>query len=300
MFKGLSIYEFRERFTTQEDCLSYLFDLKWSKGFVCTKCSNTSFYKGRTKWYRKCQKCSFDESVKSNTLFHNMKVPILKAFEILFMIGNRKKGMSTLEISKTYELNKDTAWLLKRKAQQGMFSSGKNKLKGKVHVDEFAVGGKEKGKQGRSGSSKKTKVILACEVIKYKGKMTLGNAYAKVIDNYSTEELRPIFEQKIDVTAKVKTDKWKAYQPISKDFEIEQIKSEGGVNFKELNTLTMLFKGWIRGIHHKVSKENMQHYIDEFFFKFNRKAHPKASFNKMLENFMSSKPLFIQLREGNG
>lgn len=49
MFKGLSTYEFRERYTTQEDCLSYLDDLKWSKGFVWTKCTSTSFYKGKTK-----------------------------------------------------------------------------------------------------------------------------------------------------------------------------------------------------------------------------------------------------------
>ncbi len=59
----------------------------------------------------------------------------------------------------------------------------------------------------------------------------------------------------------------------------------------------MLFKGWIRGIHHKVSKTNMQNYINEFFFKFNRKAHPKSSFKKMIENLMMSKPMFIQLRE---
>jgi len=56
MFKGLSIYEFRERFTKHEDCLSYMYDLKWSKGFVCKKCSNTSIYKGRTKRYGKSQK----------------------------------------------------------------------------------------------------------------------------------------------------------------------------------------------------------------------------------------------------
>lgn len=296
----MSIYEFRGRFTTKEDCQSYLYDLKWSKGFVCSKCSCTEFYKGRTKWYRKCKRCNFDESVTSNTLFHGMKIPILKAFEIIFMLSVRKKGMSSLEISKTYELNKDSAWLLKRKVQQGMFSSGKNLLKGKVHVDEFAVGGKEKGKQGRSSSSKKVKVVLACEVVKYKGKMTLGNAYANVIENYTANEIRPIFDHKIDPSAKVKTDKWSSYKTISKDFNIEQVKSEGGVNFKELNTLTMLIKGWLRGIHHKVSKGNMQFYLNEFFFRFNRKAHPKSSFNKILENFITSKPLFIQLREVNG
>ena len=65
------------------------------------------------------------------------------------------------------------------------------------------------------------------------------------------------------------------------------------MNFKELNTLTMLIKGWLRGIHHHVSKEYMQNYLDEYMFKFNRKAHPKNSFNKLLENFMALKPLYL-------
>jgi len=44
-------------------------------------------------------------------------------------------------------VNNDTAALLKRKIQYGMFRSGKNKLKDNVCVDEFAAGVKEKGNQ---------------------------------------------------------------------------------------------------------------------------------------------------------
>lgn len=293
MFKGLSIYDFRKQFNTPDDCYAYLFEMKWGKGYKCSKCGHDHFHKGRTKWYLRCAKCKYDESVKSNTMFHKMKLPILKAFEIMFTLSNRKKGMSALEIARTYDVNPDTASLLRKKTQQGMYSSGKHKLKANVHVDEFSVGGKEKGKQGRCSTSKKVKVILGCEVVKHKGKNTLGNAYAQVIEDYSEKELLPFFIEKIEPTAKIKTDKWTSYQPISKLYDIKQIKSEGGVNFKELNTLTMLIKGWLRGIHHHVSKEYMQTYLDEFFFKFNRKAHPKVSFNKLLENFMRSKPDYL-------
>lgn len=201
--------------------------------------------------------------------------------------------MSALEISRTYAVNPDTASLIRRKIQIGMFSSGKHKLKKNVHVDEFAVGGKEKGKQGRSSTSKKVKVILGCEVVTHKGKQTLGNAYAKVIEGYSEADLLPFFHDKIDKRAAITTDKWSSYEPISKQFKINRIKSEGGVNFKELNTLTMLIKGWLRGIHHHVSKNCMQNYLDEFFFKFNRKAFMKISFGKLLENLMSIKPAYL-------
>jgi transposase-like protein len=229
-----------------------------------------------------------------------MKLPLLKAFEILFMLSTRKKGMSILEIGKTYNINKKTAELLKSKAQLAMQSSGKHKLTKNVHVDEFAVGGKEKGKQGRSSTSKKTKVVLACEIVEHKGKMTLGNAYAQVIDNYSTEQLRSIFDNKIDTKASVLTDKWKSYIAINDTHDIDQVISEGGKNFKELNILVMLFKGWLRGIHHHVSKKRMQCYIDEFLFRFNRKAFPKSSFNSLISRFMHSKPYRLVVREDYG
>jgi transposase-like protein len=300
MFKGMSVYAFRREFQSEEDCKLYLFNLKWSSGYCCRKCANTKSYVGRTKWNKKCSNCYYDESVTANTLFHKMKIPVLKAFEIFFTISLRKKGMSSQEIAKTYEVNKDTAWLLRKRAQLAMFSSGNNKLKGKVFVDEFSVGGKEKGKQGRSSSSKKVKVILGCEVVKYKGKTTLGNAYAQVIGNYSTEEILPFFEQKIELGAKIKTDKWRSYIPLTKKFNITQEISEGGVNFKELNTLIMLFKGWLRGIHHHVSKNMMQQYINEFFFKFNRKAFIGISFSKFLERMMNQKPWYLLEGELNG
>lgn len=41
----------------------------------------------------------YDESVTSNTLFHNLRIPILKAFYILFRTVNKKKGMFCVELA---------------------------------------------------------------------------------------------------------------------------------------------------------------------------------------------------------
>jgi len=42
-----------------------------------------------------------------------------------------------------------------------MSSSGNNPMYGEVHVDEFVLGGREKGKIGRSYHGKKKKAITA-------------------------------------------------------------------------------------------------------------------------------------------
>lgn len=259
MFKGVSILKFRDTFKKVDDCKKYLYEKKWSVAYSCKKCASKKWYKGRDQWHRKCALCYYDESATSGTLFHKMKVNLLIAFEIAFSLSVRKKGMSSCEIAKTYELQQKTAWLLRQKIQSGMKSSGKHLLKGEVHVDEIVSGGKEKGKPGRNNDSKKMKLIIGCEIVRArKGKRTLGNAYAQLIEGYKSDDFRPFFESCISKDeAKVKTDKWTGYSPLKKDYQIEQILSEKGSNFPEIHILIMLFKGWLRGIHHKSSKNNM-------------------------------------------
>ena len=98
-------------------------------------------------------------------------------------------------------------------------------MDGQVNVDEFVVGGKEKGKVGRSYNSKKKKVVCAVQLTD-KGK--IRRMYAMLIDNYSSKELEKIFTKHIDKQAKVTTDLWKGYRPLFKDYDIKQIKSDGG------------------------------------------------------------------------
>jgi hypothetical protein len=64
-----------------------------------------------------------------------------------------------------------------------MLSSVKNKLNRFIQVDKFAIGGNEKGKQGRSSSIKKVKIVLGCEIVEKKVGTTFENAYSEVIEN---------------------------------------------------------------------------------------------------------------------
>lgn len=275
MFQGLSSVEFSKKFSNDEDCYKYLMDLKWSKGYQCSKCGHSKYVKGRKWYYKRCRECMYDESVTSGTLFHKLKFPIHKAFHICFRIATKKKGMSTVELSKEFELQQKTCWLFKRKIQQAMESSEQYPLTGQVEVDEFLVGGYEEGKQGRSHGKKKL-VIVGIEKI---GKDKIGRAYAKVIETSSSEELKPFFDKYISTKAKVKTDRWRGYIPIREDYKkLKQVPSQKGAAFPELHTHIMNLKGWLRGIHHHCSSDHIQAYLNEFHFRFNRRNHLKTIF----------------------
>lgn len=60
--------------------------------------------------------------------------------------------------------------------------------------NEFVVGGKEDGKQGRCYNKNK---VIAVIVVELTEKRKIRRAYIKQIDSYSAKLLRPIFENHI-------------------------------------------------------------------------------------------------------
>ncbi len=115
-------------------------------------------------------------------------------------------------------------------------------MKGIVHIDEFVVEGKETGKQGRSYNSKKKKSVCAVELT---NNSKVKRFYAMKIKGFSQKSLQTMFDKHIDLRAKVTTDEWKSYRPTTKDFDITQILSNKGLNFKALHTIHQV-KLWTR------------------------------------------------------
>ena len=279
--------KFYERFNSDDSCYNYLSEIKWSgNSYVCRKCGNTHYCKGRSPYSRRCTRCKYDESVTSGTMFDKCKFPILLAFHIAFKICTKKKGMSSLELSEEYGLRQKTCWEFKWKIQQAMKSSGKHPLTGEVHVDEFYVGGEEDGIIGRNPKGRKKLVIAALEIVKG----GVGRAYAQVIDDASATSFRPFFEKYISKDATIVTDEWNGYKPLMRDYNIEQRRSDDGKAFPQMHIHIMNIKGWLRGIHHHCSKERMQGYLDEYHFRFNRRVHMDTIFDVLTRRMVSNQP----------
>lgn len=266
-----SIERHRSQFNTEEACYTYLANKKWQNGFVCKTCNHTEYVKGRKNLDRRCKSCQKNESPTSGTLFHSIKLPLVKVFEIIYRISVSKKGMSCIALSREYDINPKSATLLKAKIQTAMESSCTHPLSGEVHVDEFLVGGPEEDKQGRSEDSNKKKAVIAVEIRPLK-KKNIGRIYIEIIENFSTSELRKIFDKHIDKATFVITDKWSGYSPLKKEYPnlIHKL-SEKGKSMPELHVMIMNLKAWIKGIHHKVSPQRFQKYLDEFTYRFNRR-----------------------------
>jgi hypothetical protein len=112
--------QLEELFNSDEKCLEFLADLKWSEGFICRKCGNTNHCPGKTPHSRRCTKCKTEESSTAGTIFHNCKFPISKAFYIAFNVCKGKEDISTYEFARRLSLRQMTCWNFKTKIQQAL------------------------------------------------------------------------------------------------------------------------------------------------------------------------------------
>ncbi len=284
-YESLTLFEFQQRFPDDEACMEYLSQLKWGKGYVCSRCGNTKYCKGKKKYERQCTRCRYIESPTSGTLFHKIKFSIQKAFYIVYYVSTTKKGISTTELSRKLGLRQKTCWLFKRKVMVAMRSSGKYLMRGEVEVDETVIGGEEEGVIGRKNEKKKV-VVFGIE----KRNKGVSRVYGKVIEASNSKELGSFMREKIDREANIKVDKWNGYKPLNAEFKkLKQVDSgKKGKNFPEMHRVIMGFKGWLRGIHHHV--EHLQAYIDEYTYRFNRHLMNKNIFDNLLIRMVKAKP----------
>ena len=134
-FNSLSFPEFQNRFGTIDKCLIYLSDLKWENGFVCKKCGHTHYCAGNASHSRQCTSCRYVESPTAQTLFHQVKFELPKAFRLFYFVSINKKGITSTELSRKLNLRQKTCWSFKRKVMNAMKSSRNHPITGTAEVD---------------------------------------------------------------------------------------------------------------------------------------------------------------------
>jgi len=284
-FKSLSLFEFQEMFPDTDTCMAYLADIKWTRGFVCKKCGHDKHCDGNGTYDRQCTVCRYIESPTAGTLFHRCKFSILKAFYIVYYVSTSKNGISTTELSRKLALRQKTCWLFKQKVMKAMESSRNFPMEGKVDVDETYVGGQDERAIGRKAGDKKIMVVA----IEKKGK-GISRMYGRVIETAGKENLKLFMQDHIGAQADVRTDKWTGYTGLDKVFPnmVREKSEKKGKNFPQLHRSIMMFKAWLRGVHHSV--EHLQSYINEYTYRFNRHKMKEGIFENLIKRMIEKPP----------
>ncbi|MBP1677437.1 MAG: hypothetical protein H6Q20_1996 [Bacteroidetes bacterium] len=116
-----------ELFNNSEKVLKFVADIKWKEGFVCRSCGHTNYCEGKTPSSRRCTRCKKEESATANTIFHNIKFPVNKAFYIAYNVCVGGNEFSSYNFSDQLGLNQMTCWKFKKRIMDCVQKSGKNK-----------------------------------------------------------------------------------------------------------------------------------------------------------------------------
>lgn len=111
----VSFSEFKKAFPDEASCYQYLKELKW-KEFMCKRCGHKRYSEDKTIT-RRCSSCGYVESVKSHTIFHNIRFPLQKAFYIAHIEISGSK-MTLAELAEQVDLRPATCSAFKKKVKK--------------------------------------------------------------------------------------------------------------------------------------------------------------------------------------
>lgn len=119
----LNAGEFRQLFSTQDECLEILAHAKWADGFVCRNCGNEKYCRGSSSFSRRCTRCKKDESATAHTVFHHCRIDLPRAFEIAYMVCG-SPAIPASEISQVLETRHMTCLNFKKRILNCLQSDG--------------------------------------------------------------------------------------------------------------------------------------------------------------------------------
>lgn len=163
-------------------------------------------------------------------------------------------------------------------------------LSGKVEVDETIVGGLKKGDPSRH---RKAVVMIAAEV---RGE-GIGRIRLQRIPDSTEPSIGAFVRKTVAAESTLVSDGSHAYKNLGYRHERHVLQNHGReastAMLPRVHRVASLLKRWLLGSYQgRVSKKQLDHYLDEFAFRFNRRASPQRGmlFYRLIQQCLAVPP----------
>jgi transposase-like protein len=223
-----------------------------------------------------CQACGRQTSVTAGTIFQDTRKPLVDWFRAMYWLASQKNGASALGLQRVLGLGSyKTAWTWLHKFRRAMVRPGRDRLTGRIEVDETYLGGLEEGARGRQTERKSLIAIAAQE-----DGAGIGRIRMKRIPDASADNLMAFLQEAIEPGSIVHTDGWLGYDPTKGKGYVHEVtflkgkKEPASQLMPRVHRIASLLKRWILSTHKgAVSHEHLEFNLDEFTFRFNRRRY---------------------------
>lgn len=297
-----SLLDFQRLFPDDAACAAYLERSHWANGFICQYCAakGEPFRIATRPGILTCRSCRRQSGLLKGTVMERSHTPLSVWFWGAYLLASQTPGISAVQFQRQLGLSRyETAFGILHKLRAAMVRPNQDRIGGHndqhVEADETWIGGRTRGK-GR-GVHHKTLVACAVEVRHRQSDSALnkqrddryaGRIRLSVVPDRSSASLCGFIEGAVVPGTLLITDDWASYRTLQRrGYDHRPIAECGDPEISEafLPIVHLVFsnlKTWLNGIHHGVSSQHLQAYLNEFTFRFNRRFYPFNAFRSLL------------------
>ena len=187
-----------------------------------------------------------------------------------------KKGLSSYQLAKYLSITQKTAWFVLSRLREVLGSNGNNPFSGTTEIDEAYFGDKEENKHKHKKHTTTKQVVLGMVNRK------TGEVKAIKVASAEKEILLPKIALNVKEGSTICTDTLQAYNDLRKHYKHHKIKHSAGEYVRRIEAFkvhTNAIEGYwsyvkrgIYGIYHWCSKKHVQGYLNEFSFRYSKRA----------------------------
>lgn len=295
--------QFLSWFSDEKACRSYLLKCRWPQGFECAHCGWRGEPWTTARGYLHCHQCGSETSVTAGTIFDRTRMPLQTWFAAIWLLMGQKDGASALGLQRVLGFGSyQTAWTWLHKMRRAMVSPDRERLSGKVEVDETYVGGFHDGDTPGRGGERCSIVIIAVETHSPEG---FGRLRMRRVEDASGDSLMPFVCDVVEKGAEILTDGWGGYNRLPQLGYTHKptVSSSSGdpahVSMPAVHRVAALLKRWLLSTHQgAVSAKHLDYYLDEYTFRFNRRSARSRGllFYRLLQQAANTAPVsFCQI-----
>lgn len=267
-----TVKDFQRDFSNDDACLEWLKNYRWPDGIFCENCGRvTKHHLMNTRRSYSCQECGHHVHPTADTIFHKSTTPLTTWFYAVYLMAQTRGGISAKQIERETGVTYKTAWRMCKLIRERLAEDSDPFSGGDVEVDESYFGGKMRGGKRGRGSENKTPVLGIAH-------RKPSRIKAVVVPDVKGKTVLPIVKDSVDQSAAVHTDELPIYNRLAslgyRHFRIlhsARVYVMGNVHTNTIEGFWALIKGGIRGVFHHVSPRYLQHYVNEYAFRYNHR-----------------------------
>jgi hypothetical protein len=275
--------QFQAFFPDEAACERYLERLSWPHGFECPSCGAAGPPWRGSRRRLLCRACGHQTSITAGTLFQATRTPLQQWFAAAWKVATAEEGVSARRLARELDLGSyETAWTMLHRLRRAMVRSGRPRLEGVAETGTVLLPGRPAARGGPSGA-------VAAIAVEDRGERA-GRVRMQRLASRSAAELAGFVTRAVEPDALIRAERAAVAEALARQgWTVDQ---RGPL--VHLPAVRDRLERWLLGTHQgAASHDQLDWYLDEFTFRFNRRAatHRGLLFYRLLEEAVVTPPL---------